>query len=91
MHHSELNMSSTQQSCIQVPLRNKVKSSKQAFLSARHIPGLQFSTLLSLPVKESWMFLAPRDIPLAQCNEGSQCFIYRFHRCVWRFAFCSIP
>lgn len=28
------------------------------------------------------MFLAPRNIPLAQLNEGSQCLIYRFRVCL---------
>lgn len=35
-----------------------------------------------LPVKESRMFLAPRNIPLAQLNRGSQSFIYRFRLCL---------
>lgn len=92
MHHLELNRSSIEQP------RHLGTAKKQSVIFQAHIslwmcpiPSLRQGTFLALPVKESQMFLAPQNIPLAQLNEGSQCFIYRFRLCVWRSAFCSIP
>lgn len=92
MHHFELNGSSIQQ------LWYLGTARKQSEVFPKHTfpsgcatsPSLRLGTLLSLPVKESRVFLAPWNIPLAQLYEGSQCFIYRSRLYVWRFA-CSIP
>lgn len=91
MHHLELNMSSIQQWWF-LGTAKKQSGIFKAHVSVGmcHNPSLQLSAFFSLPVKESRMLLAPCDIPLAQLNEGSQCFIYGFRHYVWKFAFCSI-
>lgn len=92
MHHLELNMSSIQQWwCLGTAKKQSEISKAHVSVGMCHIPSFGLSAFFFLAVKESRMLLAPGDIPLAQLNEGSQCFIYRFRLYGRRFAFCSIP
>lgn len=83
MHHLELRMSSVQQVWHLGTAKKPGEIFKDTLLSASATFSVSRGADLSfLPVKESRMFLAPRNIPLAQLNQGSQCFIYRFQLCV---------
>jgi len=83
MHHLELSMSSVQQVWHLGTAKKPGEIFKDTLLSASATFSVSRGADLSfLPVKESRMFLAPRNIPLAQLNQGSQCFIYRFRLCL---------
>lgn len=89
MHHLELNMSSIQQLWYLGTAKKPGEIFKAHIsLCMCHVASLRWSIFFSLPVKESQMFRAPRNIPLAQLNQGSQCFTCRFHLCL-EVCFCS--
>lgn len=83
MHHLELSMSSVQHVWHLGTAKKPGEVFKDTLLSAFATFSVSRGADLSfLPVKESRMFLAPRNIPLAQLNRGSQSFIYRFQLCL---------
>ena len=83
MHHLELSMSSVQHVWHLGTAKKPGEVFKDTLLSASATFSVSRGADLSfLPVKESRMFLAPRSIPLAQLNRGSQSFIYRFQLCL---------